>query len=334
MNRVVLHTHRLRRGRRPLLRRGHELRGGELRASARWGHGGGRERASRAKARRSATGRGLRQRDATRGESSGSRVTHQPGAHSRRRGLRRALRLPEDKTSRGQGRKGRRQGKDGTQDGTRCRPRWRTSSETSLAKIKEMVDANTVVGDPVTTPDGVTLVPVSRGERRLRGRRRGRREAARGLRRRLRRGRYASSPSASSICQGRLRKRMLNIQPPAVTTLDPRHRPRPARCWTARRQLYRQALRARRDGGGSRPPAPEGRRRNATKSSVHCAHFDAGGGALLKRTVSLLALRPAGAAALSARSRTAGPPRPPRRRSSAGAAILIHADSGETLFER
>ena len=25
-----------------------------------------------------------------------------------------------------------------------------------------MVDANTVVGDPVTTPDGVTLVPVSR----------------------------------------------------------------------------------------------------------------------------------------------------------------------------
>ena len=34
--------------------------------------------------------------------------------------------------------------------------------KTSLAKIKEMVDANTVVGDPVTTPDGVTLVPVSR----------------------------------------------------------------------------------------------------------------------------------------------------------------------------
>lgn len=32
----------------------------------------------------------------------------------------------------------------------------------SIAKIKEMVDANTVVGDPVTTPDGVTLVPVSR----------------------------------------------------------------------------------------------------------------------------------------------------------------------------
>ena len=34
--------------------------------------------------------------------------------------------------------------------------------QTSMAKIKEMVDVNTVVGDPVTTPDGVTLVPVSR----------------------------------------------------------------------------------------------------------------------------------------------------------------------------
>lgn len=33
--------------------------------------------------------------------------------------------------------------------------------QTSMAKIKEMVDVNTIVGDPVTTPDGVTLVPVS-----------------------------------------------------------------------------------------------------------------------------------------------------------------------------
>ena len=32
----------------------------------------------------------------------------------------------------------------------------------TMAKIKEMVDVNTIVGDPVTTPDGVTLVPVSR----------------------------------------------------------------------------------------------------------------------------------------------------------------------------
>ena len=32
----------------------------------------------------------------------------------------------------------------------------------SMDKIKEMVDVNTIVGEPVTTPDGVTLVPVSR----------------------------------------------------------------------------------------------------------------------------------------------------------------------------
>lgn len=34
--------------------------------------------------------------------------------------------------------------------------------QASMSKIKEMVDVNTVVGEPITTPDGVTLVPVSR----------------------------------------------------------------------------------------------------------------------------------------------------------------------------
>lgn len=34
--------------------------------------------------------------------------------------------------------------------------------QTSTEKIREMVDANTVVGQPITTPDGVTLIPVSR----------------------------------------------------------------------------------------------------------------------------------------------------------------------------
>lgn len=33
---------------------------------------------------------------------------------------------------------------------------------TSMAKIREMVDSNTIVGEPITTPDGVTLIPVSR----------------------------------------------------------------------------------------------------------------------------------------------------------------------------
>ncbi len=32
----------------------------------------------------------------------------------------------------------------------------------SMEKIKEMVDANTVVGTPITAPDGTILIPVSR----------------------------------------------------------------------------------------------------------------------------------------------------------------------------
>lgn len=31
----------------------------------------------------------------------------------------------------------------------------------SMTKIKEMVDVNTVIGDPIFTPDGITLIPVS-----------------------------------------------------------------------------------------------------------------------------------------------------------------------------
>ena len=34
--------------------------------------------------------------------------------------------------------------------------------ETTMQNIKNMVDVNTVVGDPIFTPDGITLVPVSR----------------------------------------------------------------------------------------------------------------------------------------------------------------------------
>ena len=34
--------------------------------------------------------------------------------------------------------------------------------QTSMAKIKEMVDVNTVIGDPITAPDGTTVIPVSR----------------------------------------------------------------------------------------------------------------------------------------------------------------------------
>ena len=34
--------------------------------------------------------------------------------------------------------------------------------ENTLAKIKEMIDANTVVGSPITTPVGVTILPISK----------------------------------------------------------------------------------------------------------------------------------------------------------------------------
>ena len=32
----------------------------------------------------------------------------------------------------------------------------------TMDKIKQMVDVSTVIGDPVTTPDGTTVIPVSR----------------------------------------------------------------------------------------------------------------------------------------------------------------------------
>ena len=32
----------------------------------------------------------------------------------------------------------------------------------SIAKVHEMVDTNTIVGQPIQTPDGVTLIPISR----------------------------------------------------------------------------------------------------------------------------------------------------------------------------
>ena len=32
----------------------------------------------------------------------------------------------------------------------------------TITKIREMLDANSVVGEPITTPDGVTIIPVSK----------------------------------------------------------------------------------------------------------------------------------------------------------------------------
>ena len=34
--------------------------------------------------------------------------------------------------------------------------------ENTIAKIREMIDVNSVIGQPITTPDGVTIIPVSK----------------------------------------------------------------------------------------------------------------------------------------------------------------------------
>lgn len=34
--------------------------------------------------------------------------------------------------------------------------------DSTIAKIREMVNVNSVVGDPITTPDGVTIIPISK----------------------------------------------------------------------------------------------------------------------------------------------------------------------------
>ena len=34
--------------------------------------------------------------------------------------------------------------------------------ESTIQKIREMLDVNTVVGEPIQTPDGVTIIPVSK----------------------------------------------------------------------------------------------------------------------------------------------------------------------------
>ncbi len=34
--------------------------------------------------------------------------------------------------------------------------------DVTLDKIKHMVDVNTIIGDPITTPDGTTVIPISR----------------------------------------------------------------------------------------------------------------------------------------------------------------------------
>ena len=32
----------------------------------------------------------------------------------------------------------------------------------TMGKVREMIGANAIVGDPITTPDGVTIIPISK----------------------------------------------------------------------------------------------------------------------------------------------------------------------------
>ena len=34
--------------------------------------------------------------------------------------------------------------------------------ETTMGKLRDMVDVNTIIGQPITTPDGITLIPISK----------------------------------------------------------------------------------------------------------------------------------------------------------------------------
>ena len=34
--------------------------------------------------------------------------------------------------------------------------------DTTISKIRELADANTIMGKPIVTPDGITVIPVSR----------------------------------------------------------------------------------------------------------------------------------------------------------------------------
>lgn len=86
----------------------------------------------------------------------------------------------------------------------------------TMDKIKDMVDVNAIVGDPITTPDGTTLIPVSKvtfgfltGGSDGEGLRFGAGSSA---------GVSVSPVAFISIYQGNVR--MIYIEPPANTTID------------------------------------------------------------------------------------------------------------------
>ena len=39
--------------------------------------------------------------------------------------------------------------------------------DTTMEKIKEMIDVNTIIGEPITSPDGTLIIPVSKVSKEL-----------------------------------------------------------------------------------------------------------------------------------------------------------------------
>ena len=91
-------------------------------------------------------------------------------------------------------------------------------TEITLSKIKELVDVNTVVGDPINTPDGITLIPVSRvslGFANAGGDLKTRETAFGGGN-----GAGIKIDPVGFLCIQEGSVRMINISSPAATTLD------------------------------------------------------------------------------------------------------------------
>ena len=77
----------------------------------------------------------------------------------------------------------------------------------TMSKIKEMVDTNTVVGEPITTPDDITLIPLSRVSFAF---------ASGGSE-------FPMKENKNGVGCGRgtgVNVRMLNVMPPASNTFD------------------------------------------------------------------------------------------------------------------
>ena len=88
--------------------------------------------------------------------------------------------------------------------------------KSTMSELKEMIDVNTVVGQPITTPDGTTLIPVSKVTFGFAS------GGTDGTNIRFGAGSGAGvtiSPQAFVVISGG-NVRMLYVDPPANTTLD------------------------------------------------------------------------------------------------------------------